>query len=147
MPITATDIALARTFAQLMTFAVQTKQQMQNVVTTLGSQRVDADYIFRILDQMNLYITRMNGWKTTSGLDAWATSQGYATTLSADITDSATAAQACIDWVVTNFPTSAGGYLQAQTLNADGSRVLRTFTAAQTTGLVTALNSFITTIN
>ncbi len=43
-----------------------------------------------------------------------------------------------IDWVVTNFPAS-GGYLQKDTLNADGSVSVRQFTTVQTAGLRTQL--------
>jgi hypothetical protein len=46
---------------------------------------------------------------------------------------------------VANFPAS-GGFLQAESLNADGSRTQRTFTPTQTAGLQTNLSAFINTI-
>ncbi len=55
------------------------------------------------------------------------------------------AAQSVISWVIANFPAS-GGFLQAYTLNADGSRTPRSFSTAQTAGLQTALTSFVATI-
>jgi hypothetical protein len=48
--------------------------------------------------------------------------------------------------VINNFPTS-GGYLQSETLNADGTRTLRQFTPAQTAGWQTTINNFISTIS
>src|SRR5258705_3644539 len=121
------------------------KAQAQNANTSLAAGNVNSDFIYRMLDQLGSVVTGLNQWKAVSGLDTYATGQGYTGTMSADCTTTVTSAQNCISWVVTNFPAS-GGFLQAYSLNADGSRTPRVFTSAQTAGLQTALTSFIATI-
>src|SRR5262249_24421075 len=122
------------------------KAQAQNALTSLQAGSVNSDFIFRLLDQTGGAISALTAWKAVSGLDTYATGQGYLGTLTTDCNSSITAAQAVISWVVTNFPAS-GGFLQAYTLNADGSRTPRSFTSAQTAGLQTALTNFIATIS
>jgi hypothetical protein len=54
-----------------------------------------------------------------------------------------------VSWVVTNFPKDGSGFLLAKTFNADnsGRTVDRTFSAAQTAGLRTVLDTLIAAIN
>ncbi len=125
------------------------KAQAQNALASLQAGSVNSDFVFRMLDQLAAAIIALTAWKAVSGLDAYATGQGYTGTMSADCTATIAAAQACLTWVVTNFPVSSApqsGYLEAYTLNADGSRAARNFTTAQTAGLQTNLASFIATI-
>jgi hypothetical protein len=122
------------------------RQQAQVAHDTLAAGNVAAPWVFSVLDQFHGFISQLQGWSAVSGLDDYATGQGYSGSMLADCNSCITAAQACINWVVTNFPTS-GGYLLSETLNADGSRTLRQFTPTQTAGWQTALNSFIATIN
>jgi hypothetical protein len=125
------------------------KAQAQNALASLQAGSVNSDFVFRMLDQLNGAIVSLTLWKAVSGLDAFATGQGYTGTMSVDCTAAITAAQACIAWVVTNFPVSSApqsGFLEAYTLNADGSRTARSFTTVQTAGLQTVLTSFIATI-
>lgn len=122
------------------------KAQAQNANASLAAGNVTSDFIFRMLDQLAGAIVALNQWKTVSGLDAYATGQGYTGTMSADITASVNASQACINWVVANFP-AASGFLQSHTLNADGSRTPRSFTPAQTAGLQVNMTTFVNSIS
>lgn len=122
------------------------KGQTQNALAALQAGSVNTDFIFRLLDQTASAITALTAWKATAGLDTYATGQGYPTTLSTDCNSCITAAQSVISWVTTNFPADAQGFLQGYTLNADGSRIPRSFTTAQTAGLQTALTNFVATI-
>ena len=133
-------------YAAIRSNAAGWKAQAQNANSNLGAGSVSSDFIFRMLDQLNSVVTAMNAWKAIAGLDAYATGQGYTGTMSSDCTATINAAQACINWVVTNFPVSAT-FLQAYTLNADGSRTARLFTPAQTAGLQAVLTSFVATIS
>lgn len=120
------------------------KAQAQNALVSLAGT-INSDFVFQVLDQLGGAIVALNTWKAVSGLDTYATAQGYIGTMSTDCAASVTSAQSCITWIVTNFPSSAG-FLQAYALNADGSRTPRTFTSTQTAGLQTALTAFIATI-
>lgn len=133
-------------FAVIRQNAAAWKAQAQNANAFMAANSVDSNFIYRLLDQLGAAVTALNTWKIVSGLDAFATSQGYAGTLSTDCGSTVTAAQSCIAWVVANFPNSAG-FLQAFSLNADGSRTARVFTPAQTAGLQTSMTAFVATIS
>ncbi len=133
-------------FTQIRSVAQGTRSGAQRFLTALQNSSVDTLLVFSILDAAKGFILNMNTWKTVAGLDAYATSQGYSGTLTSDMTACVAAAQACIDWVVANFPTS-GGFMQAFSLNVDGSRAPRSFTPAQTAGLQSALTAFMATIS
>jgi hypothetical protein len=122
------------------------KGNAQNALVSCQAGPVNTDFIFRLLDQTASAISALTIWKAVSGLDTFATGQGYPTTLSTDCNTCITALQAIISWVTTNFPVDAGNFLQGYTLNADGSRTPRSFTTVQTSGLQTALTNFIATI-
>jgi carboxypeptidase C (cathepsin A) len=132
-------------YAAIRSNAAAWKSQAQNANVTLAGT-VNSDYIFQMLDQLGGASAALNTWKAVAGLDAYATAQGYTGTMSTDCASSVTSAQACIAWVVANFP-AASGFLQSHVLNANGSRLPRSFTTAQTAGLQTALTSFIATIS
>lgn len=131
-------------FTAIRTNAATWKAQAQNANLSLAGT-VSSDFIYRMLDQLNGAVTALNQWKAIAGLDSYATGQGYVGTLSSDCTATANAATTCITWVVNNFPASAG-FIQAYSLNADGTRTPRTFTTAQTSGLQTNLTAFVATI-
>lgn len=129
--------------------AAQAKDRATSAVAVMGAGPVDANFVFSLLDGLAGLIANLNSVKNTAGLDAYATAQvpGYAGTISSDITATVNAAQACIDWVVANFPKdSTATFLLAQSLNADGTRTMRGFTSAQTAGFRTALNTLLATI-
>jgi hypothetical protein len=140
--------SLATVLQNLQNVTSSVKAQAENALVTLQSGPVNTVFIFQILDQVGNLITYLNQVKNTPGLNAYATTQctGYAGTLTTDITAVINAAQAIIAWVVANFPVDAGGFIQAEKLNADGSRAPATFTTVQTAGLQSAITSFIATI-
>jgi len=140
-----TGFSPSEAFQNIRAMAQGAKNGAQGYLSTLQSGPVDTNWVFQFLDTTNAFITDMNVWKSVSGLDTYATAQGYNGTLTADITACVNAATACITWVTTNFPAS-GGFIQGFTLNADGTRTPRTFSSATTAGLQTALTTFIGTI-
>lgn len=125
--------------------AAGVKAQAQNALLSLQTLSVPTSFVFSMLDQLAGIIAALNAWKLISGLDAYATAQGYTGSLVADCGTCSSAATSCITWVVANFPAS-GGFLQAESINADGSRTPRTFAPTQTAGLQTNLQAFIATI-
>jgi hypothetical protein len=143
-----TGFAPAESYMQIRVFAQSAKASAQGMLTTLQAGNVNSVWVFSLLDQLNGFISAMNGWKAIAGLDAYATAQGYTGSISTDATACVTAAQACINWIVTNFPKdSTNTFILDFTLNADGSRTPRSFTPAQTAGLQTAISAFIATVS
>jgi hypothetical protein len=148
MPLTTSNsqIGPAEAYQQIRGSAMGMRQQATVYNTTLSAGNVTSVFVYQVLDQTRSFISNMQAWAAISGLDAYATGQGYPGSMVADVNTAITAAQAMIAWVVNNFP-STGGYLQAETLNADGSRTLRQFTPVQTAGWQTTINNFINTIS
>lgn len=139
--------SLAYSLNAVQNVAAQAKDRTTSAVATMAAGPVDTIFVFSLLDALNGMIASLNAVKTTTGLDAYATAQvpNYAGTMSSDITATISAAQACIDWVVANFPANAG-FLLGQSLNVDGTRTQRNFTTVATAGFRTALNSLLATI-
>ena len=132
-------------FGSIVGNAQNIKALAQNALAVLQGGSVTSLFIFSMLDQLGNIVSSLAVLKATAGLDAYATAQGYTGSLVADCGTCSTAATACVTWVVQNFPSS-GGFLQAEILNADGSRTPRAFTSVQTAGLQTTLQAFIATI-
>jgi hypothetical protein len=147
LPPALTSKSMAYVLNLVQNYAAQAKDRATSAVAVMAAGAVDTTFVFSLLDALNGLITNLNSVKNTAGLDAYAAAQlpGYAGTMTADITATINAAQACIDWVVANFPASTG-YLLGQSLNGDGSRVMRNFPSVQTAGLRTALNNLLATI-
>lgn len=138
---TNTNISPADAYNFIRSNAAGVKAQAQNALISLNSN-VTTIFIFQLVDQLAGITAALNAWKSISGLDSYATAQGYSGSLSADAASCANAAQTCITWVTTNFPIGTA----YTAWNADGSRVAHSFTPAQTAGLQTNLQAFIATI-
>lgn len=122
------------------------KAQAQNALAFIQANAINSDYVFGMLDQLRAIIISINNMNAVAGLNAYATSLGYSGTMTTDAGLVVTAATNCISWITTNFPKDAGGFIQAYTLAADGSRTATVFTPAQTVGLQNSLTSLIATI-
>jgi hypothetical protein len=122
------------------------KAQAQNALSYIQTNSINSDYVFSLLNNLNGLISSISVASGVSGLNAYATSLGYSGTIVSDAAAVSSAAQACITWVTSNFPKDTGGFIQAYTLNADGTRTAASFTPTQTSGLQTALTSLIATI-
>lgn len=150
MPLpSSTTPYLGQALIQMLGQAAGTKQQAIDALATLQAGPVDTNWIFNALDVMRAAIANFNRFKAVTGLDSYATAQvpGYAGTMSADINTTIAAIQACVDWMVANFPKdSTATWILAQQLNADGTRTPRSFTSVQTGGLQTRLQTVIATI-
>lgn len=147
LPPALTKNSLAYALNQVQNYAAQAKDRATSAVAVMAAGPVDTLFVFSLLDQLNGLIAGLNAVKSTAGLDAYATVQvsSYVGTMSTDITATINAAQACIDWVVANFPSNTG-FLMGEQLNANGTRTQRSFSTVQTAGFRTALNSLLATI-
>jgi hypothetical protein len=147
---TSNTLLAGEAFSLIRNNAANWKAQAQNANASLAAGPVDANFIFRMLDELGLIISALTAWKAVTGLDTYATGQGYVGTMSSDCTTTINAAQACINWVITNFPVStnpSAGFLLSETLNSNGTRTPRSFTSAQTSGLQTTLTSLVATMS
>lgn len=147
---TSTTPWVAQALIQVLSQAAGTRAQAVDALSTLQAGPVTTNWVFNAIDQMRDAIARFNQFRNVTGLNAYATAQipGYAGTLTADIAATQSAIQACIDWIVTNFPKdSTNAWLLAYSMAADGTRSPRSFSSAQTAGLQTLLAAVIATIS
>ena len=109
----------------------------------------NADRVLSIAPFLGSQVAALDVLAATPGIAAYAQAQMNDSTydISTEYTNMRTALLAVRDGVVTNFPKDATtGFLMYQTQNADGSISQRTFTAAQLSGIVTLINSALSTI-
>lgn len=140
--------SLAVVLSTMQALCGQTKSQAQSALATMAAQSVDTNFVFQTLDRPNWLISTLTAWQGTAGLNAYATADlpGYTGTLTTDTTAVIDAPQACIDWVVANFPKdSTNSYILAESINSNGTRTLRQFTPAQTAGFRTTIQALIAT--
>lgn len=152
MPVPSSTTSLGVALSSIQSYASQAKGQAQSALNTLQTTNVTSQWVFSLLDQLGGFIGALNNWLATPGfsaINAYATANipNYAGTLTTDMQTCVTNATACITWVVNNFPKdSTNTWLEAFSLNADGTRTSRTFTPAQTAGLQSALTTLINSI-
>lgn len=86
--------------------------------------------------------------RDTSGVLAYAREQFDDPTidLPTEFTALIAAIDAVITWIVDNFPTGTGGFLERYQIAADGTLTDRSFTSAQTAGLRTQLQALFAAI-
>lgn len=139
---------LAKAYSRGQTQAIQCKTVAQSASAALAADNQSANAIIQLLSQMKSFIETFDAVAATPGLAAYAQEQENdpAYDVVAEFNAMRAAAVAVRDWIITNFPTSAGGFIEKDTLNADGSITVRQFTPAQTVGLVAALDALVATI-
>jgi hypothetical protein len=147
MAFRASTATQAQGLLSAMQQAVWVKQQAQAGITMLQGN-VNANQIFQLLDNLRAPMGIFSSVAAIPGIATYAQSQFNDATynVAAEFTSMTSALQAVIDWVVNNFPKGTGGFVQAYTINADGSRTPTVFTPAQTAGLTTALNAVVASI-
>lgn len=148
---TSTTPWVAQALIQVLSQAAGVRAQAVNALATLQAGPVTSTWVFNVVDEMRDAISRFNQFRSVTGLNAYATAQipGYSGSLTADIATTQAAIQACIDWIVTNFPRdpATNTWLLAFQMPADGTRTPRSFSTAQTAGLQTLLAAVIATVS
>lgn len=124
------------------------KSQCASYITRLQNNNVSADEIFQALSNAVNWGSNLAGLRSIPNLDTTAQSMipGYSGSLSADTLAVGNAIQGVINWVMANAPVDGSGFILCYKWNADGTRFVRSFTPAQTAGLVTALQGVQATI-
>lgn len=137
----------AQALADAMGMAASIKGLLQSYATALAGN-VTSDQVFQLVDNIRAVLVNFNRDAAVPNIAAYAQAQFNDSTynVATEFTNMVNALNAVVSWVVTNFPKDAGGFIQAYTINADGSRSPASFTSAQTGGLLTAVNNAIATI-
>lgn len=149
MTFLASNQATSDAYAALKRQALATKKYMQDQAAAMQQQIVSAYIPLSVIQHFQQVIALMDGWASAPGIAAYAQSQpenppGY--DVAAEYTAMRNAMVSARDQLIGMFPTS-GGFMAYQTLSADGTITIRTFTSAQLAPVVTLCNNVAATIS
>lgn len=135
------SVGLARAQSQ----ASAIKRIAQNNYETMAAGPVSASFVITLLDNLKGARSVFDAAGNLPGMAAYAQEQ-----LGQDVTADFVAMVSEIDTVgsliVSALPKDGSGYLLLETIDAQGNRTERTFTSAQTSGVRSALQDLIATI-
>lgn len=139
---------LAKAYQRGQNEAIRIKGFATQASVALAVAPNSANAIIQVMTMAKSSIEVFDDVATTPGLAQYARDQedDPAYDVVAEFVAMRGAAIAVRDWVITNFPTSAGGFIEKDTLTADGSITVRQFTPAQTAGLQAALDALVAAI-
>lgn len=148
MPFPSSATPHAETLQIVRNHVRQVRDNAQGAIAAMAAGPVDTNYIVRLLADMSSLVVLADAWKAVPGIDAAATAlwPSYAGTFTTDVASVQSAVQGAIDWVVTNFPKDANGWMLGFQLQANGTLSPRSFTVAQTAGLRTALQGVLNAV-
>jgi hypothetical protein len=139
--------SLAKAYAEAQNEAIRVKNYAQSFSSALAENNQSGDLIENVMVQMKRVIDLWNTTTSMPGMAQYARDQAddQAYDVVAEFNTMRNAAITVRDWIINNFP-SAGGFIQKDTYEADGSITVRQFTPAQTAGLRTVLDSLVNAI-
>lgn len=144
-PTNETRRSLASALDRAQAQASSIKRIAANNRDRMAAGPITAGGVFSLLDNLIGAKAVLSEAASMQGIAEYAQAQ-----LGQDISGDFAAMMNAIDtataWIINAIP-KAGGYIQTEAINADGSRTERTFTTAQTAGLRAALDTIIATID
>ena len=146
MPFKTDGLAKAYTGAQRE--SIRIKSYATSAAATLAVGNVSANLIQAIMLQMKSSIEVWDAASGLSGMQQWARDQedDQAYDVVAEFLTMRNSAISVRDWVINNFPTSAGGFIEKDTYEADGAITVRSFTNVDTAVLQTRLTTLAASI-
>ena len=144
MSLNVSPLTQAEAFIQFMNQMRWIKQQAQAGVSVLAGN-VSSTQVFQLMDNLRSPLTLLAAVAAVPGMATYVQAQLNQPTFDAAgwFNGVVSAINGIVSWVTSNFPKDAAGFIESQTINADGSRSDASFTPAQTAALTTALNSLI----
>lgn len=138
MAFKASNQIAADAYANIKRQAAATKKYMNDQAAAMQAATSPAWVPLGVIQHLRDVIVLMDGWAATPGLAVYAQTQENDVTydVAAEYQAMRTAMASARDTLIGIFPTS-GGYLAYQTIAADGTLGVRTFTSAQLASVVT----------
>lgn len=139
---------LSKAYQKAQNEAIRVKSFATQARAALLAGSVSANAVIQIMTNLKSSIEVWDSVSSLPGIAQYARDQEDDQTYDvvAEFLAMRTQAVAARDWVITNFPKSAGDFIEKDTLEADGAITVRQFTPAQTTGLQVALADLIASI-
>jgi len=134
---------LAKAYAGAQQESIRVKSFAMNHSTGLAAGNVSANQVQSIMTQMKSSIELWDAASGLSGMAQWAKDQedDQLYDVVAEFTTMRAAAVTVRDWVINNFPTSAGGFIEKDTYELDGAITVRVFTPVETAALQSHLDA------
>jgi len=148
MTFRASNQTSADAYANIKRQAAATKQYMTQQASAMQSATSQAWVPLGVIQHLRDVILLMDGWAATPGLAAYSQAQENdgAYNVATEYSAMRSAMVSARDALIAIFPTS-GGFLAYQTMSADGTLGVRTFTAAQLAPVVTQCQNVAATIS
>lgn len=148
MTFRASNQSSADAYASIKRQANATKQYMGTQAAAMQAATVSAWVPLGVIQHLHDVIALMDGWATTPGLSIYAQTQENDPLYDvvAEYQAMRSAMVSARDTLVGMFPTS-GGFMAYQTLAADGTIGVRSFTSVQLAPVVTQCNNVAATIS
>lgn len=138
--------SLATALERAQSQADSLKRLATSYKASLAAGPVTGSYVLGVLDTLRSSRDVFTETAGLAGISEYAQAQ-LGQTVSSEFAAMTSAIDNSGSWIMANFPKDGAGFLLERTFAADGSRVERTFTAAQTAGLRTLLDTLIATID
>ena len=135
---------LATALENIQAKAKHTRDLAVSIKAQAEAGNISADTILNLLRGMKVAYDVMESAKVTPGLNDYAKTEFNDPLLDyvAEVTAAQAAMVTCFNWITTNLPKDASGYLLKDKI-VNGVIEVRTFTPAQTAGLSTVLGTLI----
>lgn len=132
---------LDKAYTKAQNESIRIKAFAKDASAGLSAGNVSANAVIQIMTRMKSVIEEWDKVSSLVGIGDYAKSveNDPAYDVAAEFIAMRSAAVAVRDWVINNFP-SAGGFIQKDTLEADGAITVRPFTPVQTVALQGLLN-------
>lgn len=142
MAFRATNIIPEQAFAQAKTLAATLKSYCVNRSNDYATGATGKN-ILDALSALISYKEQLESIRTTPGIGAYAQEQegDPAYDVGAEFVTLLSLLDATIQDIIATFPTDGSGYLLAETLDASGNRIPRTFPGASLSGIRSNLNA------
>lgn len=140
---------LAKAYTRGQSQAIALKNYASSAATNFAATTQSANAIIQTLNRHVEAIAEFDTLAAIPGLAQYARDQAddQAYDVVAEYNAMRAAAVSVRDWIINNFPVSGNGYIEKDTIDANGNVSVRQFTPAQTAGLVTELNALVATID
>lgn len=148
MTFRASNQSCADAYAALKRQALATRQYMNQQAAAMQAASVSASIPASVIQHLQQVIGLMDAWAAVPGIAAYAQAQENDATYNVanEYTAMRNAMVSARDQLIGMFPTS-GGFMAYQSLAADGTITVRTFTSAQLAPVVTLCNNVAATIS
>lgn len=141
-------IGLGRQYDRVQDEAVRLKTFSQTAKATLQRGPVDGNLIIHIMTTIVAGIVVLDDVAAMAGIVEFAKDQENDPTydVAVEFTAMRAAAVSVRDWIITNFPKDAGGFILKDTLELSGAVTVRQFSPTDTFPLRTELQTLIDAI-